>query len=107
MSIALRVTACTLWAAAIATAALVTEERVFTCILAAAVVASLAALQSAYAERIIRTYDALTRAVITRPLNRSDTGPIPVVTELRPAGRRGQPAGPSSRDRRHARHATR
>ena len=70
-----------LWAAVIVADAANLPDRIWVCLLVAAAIASQAAiLQSGYA-RQARSSDALASAVVTRPMYRDPTGPIPVVPD--------------------------
>ena len=94
----LRVTAATLATAALAASVLPVPARAWAALLAAAGVASLLAGLDVLLARSARSGEALARAVLTRPMYQTDTGPIPVVdaplapvTELhrRRSGRHG------------------
>ena len=68
-----------LWAAVIVADAANLPDRIWVCLLVAAAMATQAAFrQSGYA-RQARASDALASAMITRPMYRDPTGPIPVV----------------------------
>jgi hypothetical protein len=104
-----------LWGLCIGADADDSRLRLMLPLLAGASVLTIAGLQqlglrrvATASEELSRTYEALTNAVLARPLLRSDTGPIPAVTELRPADlERAATDGPSGRGTRRARHATR
>jgi len=96
----LKAAAVVLWGGAMGMSFTRADWRLWGCLVAAAAVASLAALQQALVARSTRIYEAHTQAVLSRPLYRDPTGPLPAV----PA----QPAAPASGGRiPRGRHATR
>lgn len=97
----------TLWAISIGADADDIKIRVLLPLLAGASVLTLTGIQQLCARKALATYEALTKAILARPLLRSDTGPIPAVTELRPGDLERGDGRPSGRGTRRARHATR
>ena len=107
--VSLKAAAVALWAAAMGMSFTRADWRLWGCLVAAAAVASLGALQQTLVARSMRIYEAHTQAVLNRPLYRGDTGPLPrieIVSQPEPAcetapGRLSAPGRP------HARHASR
>ena len=97
--------AAALWGVAIGADADDARSRVLLPLLAAACVFTTTGVQQLCFRKAVETYEALTAAILARPLTRFDTGPIPRVTELRP-GDAERRAEPSPRRSRHARRAT-
>lgn len=74
------------------------DERIWLCVLAAAIVSSLAALQQEMAGKAARVVTAVTRTAITRPpCDGPPTGPIPAVRALAPYRQPGRHAIPGQR----------
>lgn len=106
----LQVTAGGLWAGAIAADAMKADSRVWVPLFAAAAVASWGALQYHLISGWVKADQAMTRAVLTRPVRRDDTGPLAAVTtgpipavSLLPA----PGAAPAARHRQRGQHASR
>jgi hypothetical protein len=106
----LQTSAAILWGTTITTDAAGVDDRVWLPLLAAAAVASLGALLHYLITRWIKASQALTRAVLTRPLGHDDTGPLAVITtgpipkiSLLPA----PGAAPAARRKQRGQHASR
>jgi hypothetical protein len=95
-----------LWGSAIGADADDVKARILLPLLAGACVLTTTGINQLCTRKALATYDALTQAILARPLLRSDTGPIPAVTELRPGDLERAAERPSGRGTRRARHAT-
>lgn len=93
------------WGAAIAADAVRADDRVWLPLLGAALLASWAAVQARLIDRASDAASAMTRAVLTRPFSRGDSGPMPAIP-LQLAGNDGPPR-PSAAGRHAARRASR
>jgi hypothetical protein len=94
------VTSAALWAAAIGADAGDVSGRIWRPLLSLATAAAIATAVQLMLRSEARTYRALADAMLTRPLYRDPTGPLPAVPE--------QPAAPASNGHtRHGRHETR
>jgi len=67
------------WAATITADTLNLHEHIWAACLAAAAALTLAALIQGIVTRAARASEALTRAILNRPLTRFETGPLPAV----------------------------
>lgn len=100
-----------LWGTAIGLDAEDGRARIWIPLLAAACVMTVAGLHLLTVQSAVRANDALTRVILSRPLTRFDTGPLPAVPPLPPPRlaavdghggqhrkRHGQPASQGSAD---------
>lgn len=84
MPLVLLSAAAILWGAGITADAGKSNARIWVPLIAAACVLTVAGVNQLTALRAARTYEALTHAVLTRPLTRFDTGPLPAVQPVPP-----------------------
>jgi hypothetical protein len=103
----LKAAAVGLWAAAMGMSFTAADWRLWACLVAGAAVASLAALQQILVTKSTRIYEAQTRAVLTRPFHRGDTGPLPAIIPQQPAPGSEPHARLSVLGRSHGQHASR
>ena len=101
----LRVTAVVLWGGTWAAAAIDADGETWGGLALMAAVVSLGALQQMLVAKSAKIYEAQTRAVLTRPFYRGDTGPLPAIPLQ--AVPDDAPARPSAAGRHAARHGTR
>jgi hypothetical protein len=88
------------WAAAITADTVNAPEHIWAACLAAAAALTLAALIQAIITRAVTVCEALTRAILNRPLTRFDTGPMPrVPPQLAVLDGHGKHAAPAARPR--------
>jgi hypothetical protein len=106
MPMMLLITAAAMWGGVISADADDARGKIWVPLAVAAAAFTVAGLQQLATLRLARAYEALNYAVLSRPLNRSDTGPLPAVVIPLPAPAREMPHGrlsvPGKRPARHA-----
>lgn len=109
MPVILLVISAGLWAGGIGADADGARAGIWVPLLAGGAVFTAAGLHELTAQRAIRVYEALTRAVLNRPFHRGDTGPLPRIELVSPRDpeRETPSRRPSVPGKRRAQHASR